>query len=566
MAGPDAVRAAPRSSTDPIYASDAAAAAVASAGGARIGDNAFHGEQRALEGFRAAQGHVAPGAGPEAVVRADTFANARTAMYRSGLPTETSREMRAVLGRLGEEIAAGRLAPNLTNKFQSQLYDLATKTPGTAPFEGALGQMRAAAQTLERVTLKPGTAMVYDPTHGTDVSRAGLPTLEGAHLDADLYYQTADGRLHVDSAKSSVPALAEEAKKSVGKPESQIGRQTAWRQAANDAGERGVGFNARTATSGFDALLDDRNLAQIKNAAGHPSERNIVLGDRAYSPNELDRINAAGAKALHAHVEAARAQHAASRVNTPFKPNYGQFVKENLATPELARERLGITAGKPVPELRPVSAGDLPTARQGGVLGGAAALGVSTVAAAWDGKITGDEARQIGANTALGVGAGAATAAGERVVTPLVDRVAGRAIQSGAERAVGQFTGSVVGAGTASTALRTVATRALGSSVVGAAVATGISAYENREGLARGDAQAIGNVTADATVAAGSIAASMAVGAAVGSVVPVAGTAVGAVVGLAVGVGVAYGAQISGLRDGIANGVSSVVGSIKSWF
>jgi hypothetical protein len=544
----------------------AAAAAVAATGAAGIGAQPLLGEQRALEGFRLAQGVVGPGASPQAVARADTFANARTAMYRADLPLATSSELRTVLGRLGEDIASGRLNPNLTNKFQAQLYDLATGTPGSSAFEGALAQMRAAAQTLDQVTLKPGTAMAYDPTHGTDVSRAGLPTLQGAQIDADLYYQTADGRLHVDSAKASIPALAEEAKRSVGNPQSQIARQTAWREAAADAGERGVGFNARTATSGFDALLDDRNLAQIKTAAGHPSERNIVLGERAYSPNDLSRINEAGTKALQAHVEAARAQHAASGAETPFKPDYRSFLKDNLASPELARERLGIQGGKPLPELRPVVAGDLPTARQGGLIGGVTALGIGTVAAAWDGKVTGEEARQIGAHTALGVGTGAVMAAGERVVTPLVDRVAGRVIQNGAQRLAGQFTASAVGAGTAGTAVRAVATRALGSSVVGAAVVTGLSAYENRAGLARGDAQAIGNVTADATVAAGSIAASMAVGAAVGSVVPVAGTAVGAVVGLAVGVGVAYGAQISGVRDGIANGVSSVVNGIKSWF
>jgi hypothetical protein len=113
---------------------------------------------------------------------------------------------------------------------------------------------------------------------------------------------------------------------------------------------------------------------------------------------------------------------------------------------------------------------------------------------------------------------------------------------------------------------RTLASRVGGATVVGAVVATGISAYENREGLARGDSRAIGNVTADATVAVGSIAAATAAGAAVGSVVPVAGTAVGAVVGLAVGVGIAYGAQISGARDAVAHTVSGWVGGIKGWF
>jgi hypothetical protein len=115
-------------------------------------------------------------------------------------------------------------------------------------------------------------------------------------------------------------------------------------------------------------------------------------------------------------------------------------------------------------------------------------------------------------------------------------------------------------------AARTLATRVAGSTAVGVVVSAGVSAWDNRAGLAHGDSKAIGNVAADTAVGAASVATSVAVGAAVGSVVPVAGTAVGAAVGLVVGVGVADGAQISGARDAVAHAASSAVDTIKSWF
>jgi peptidoglycan hydrolase-like protein with peptidoglycan-binding domain len=106
----------------------------------------------------------------------------------------------------------------------------------------------------------------------------------------------------------------------------------------------------------------------------------------------------------------------------------------------------------------------------------------------------------------------------------------------------------------------------MGGTAAGAVVAGAVSAWDNREGLAHGDSNAIGNVTADATVGATSVLAATAAGAAIGSVVPVAGTAVGAVAGFVVGAGITYGAQISGVRDDIAKGVAAGVDELKHLF
>ena len=75
----------------------------------------------------------------------------------------------------------------------------------------------------------------------------------------------------------------------------------------------------------FGGLMNDKRLQALKDAVGHPSECSIVLGDRRYSPNDLDRTNQA------------------------------------------------------VPAPRPAAGFDMPTARQGGWMGGVTSAGISTV-------------------------------------------------------------------------------------------------------------------------------------------------------------------------------------------
>ena len=201
------------------------------------------------------------------------------------------------------------------------------------------------------------------------------------------------------------------------------------------------------------------------------------------------------------------------------------------------------------------------------MLGAATGGGLTLIQTALDGQLTLQDARTVASHTLLGAGVGALQAQGERALMQVVDRAIGSGVQRTATNAAAQSLGQNTAAASSSGVLaRSMATRVVGSTAVGTAITTGLSVYENREGLARGDSQAIGNVAADTAVGATSIAASVAVGAAVGSVVPVAGTVVGAAAGLVVGVGIAYGAQISGARDAVANTVSGWVDGIKGWF
>jgi hypothetical protein len=273
--------------------------------------------------------------------------------------------------------------------------------------------------------------------------------------------------------------------------------------------------------------------------------------------------------AANAYVDKAR-QASANPATFDEPAAFKEFYNKNMGTPEQAMRAFGKTYGVKQPALEPLST---PSVKQGGAWGAAAGGGVALIQIARDGKLTVDNVKHLGESVAVGAGVGALQAKGEQYVAPLIDKVINSTTKTAAtqvaSKAAGTATAEVASTATSSGAgavARTMASRVAGSTVVGTVITTGISAWQNRDGLAKGDSKAIGNVAADATVAAGSIAAATAAGAAIGSVVPVAGTAVGAVVGFAVGVGVTYGAQISGVRDAIASGVSKGVDWVKSWF
>ena len=532
--------------------------------------------RRAELGWGLAQTDAPANAGLTAQAVARTGVNARTAMERPDLSDAQKAQVRNVVERLGNAVLDGRLDPHINDTFRQHLYTLATGSGGD--FNGALSQLQAAAEVLDRAPLAKGSRLGYDPRDGGNTGRTGLPPTDVNGLDADLYYRTKDGVLHLDSAKLNPGTLAQEVRKDVlGKAAatdglSQLARQQAWEARGDAAEPRTLGYRMPDSGPHFDKLLDGKNIDRLSTlVGGDETSRRFTIGDRAYSIQDFRQIVADGKPRADAHVEGLRRQHVAAG-HTPESFNtgkaYGAYYASHAGSPELASRSFGREYGEPRAGLKPLPRIELPTVKQGGVHGAAGGAVVSAVRLGMDGRISVSDALEITKHTALGGATGAFAAAGERVVTPMVDRAVGATVQRVATTTAARVapqaaaeTSIAFGAGA-----RTLATRVGGASVVGAAIGAGVSVYENRQGLARGESKAVGNVVADTGVAIGSVAAAMATGAAVGSVVPVAGTAVGAVVGLAVGVGVAYGAQISGARDAVANTVSGWVDGVKGWF
>lgn len=562
--------------SDPGNDLSQSAAAAAAAQAAREATQKIHDPMhRASAGWGIAEKPLPANASPAHRAVADAQANAHTAMTRTDLPPEQARQLRQVVAHLGNGLVDGRIDPHVNDTFRQHLYDVATKPADGSDFRGAMAQLNRAAEVLDRTTLASDSRLTYDPRFGqAEVTRSGLPILDVPDIDADLYFKTSDGVVHIESVKATPGTFAGQVDKSLtSTPElpSPLERQSEWeRRAAMPP--RSLGLYALDPGPGFNHLMDRKRLAQLENLVGQDADaRRFVIGDRAYSINDFKQLNADIAVPAKAHVDAQLQKHLDDgHPKKSFKIGaaYNDYYTEKAGSTEALMRTLGRPYGEAQPPLSRVAPADLPSVKQGGLFGAAASGGLTLVRVGSDGNFTLDDAKQVAGHTAFGAGTGALAAAGERAFTPVLDRAIGPSVQRAATSTAGTVARTATAESTAAfgAGARTLVTRVGGATVVGTVIATGLSAYENREGLAKGDSKAIGNVAADTTVAVGSIAAATAAGAAIGSVVPVAGTAVGAVAGLAVGVGVAYGAEISGARDAVAKTVSGWVDGVKGWF
>ena len=198
--------------------------------------------------------------------------------------------------------------------------------------------------------------------------------------------------------------------------------------------------------------------------------------------------------------------------------------------------------------------------RNGAAIGGAVEAVIATYNSLQDGYQHSDLSTIADAG-GKGAIAGSLTAVGEHYAERGIESRVGSAVQKSVGEVAVRSGFDDVAVGTAA---RTIASRTGGAGAVGAVIGAGFSVYENREGLGKGDSEAIGDVAGDTVVAAGSAIAGAAAGAAIGSAVPVLGTVVGAAVGLGVGFGVDYVARKGGIDEVVGNVVSGGVDLAKS--
>lgn len=570
---------------DPAEQGVAAVSAQAAREAARLDSDPAH---------RAAAGWALAGKSESATFQvavqpsADAGANAKAALSRSDLPAPLQQQVGTVVEHLGQALLDGRIDPHVNDAFREHLYSLATDAPDSASFRGALAQMNRAAEVLDRVELAQGTRLAYDANASQpEVTRSGLPILDIENIDADLYFKTRDGTLHIESVKASPLTLENAVEGSLQRmaqdPPTQLDRQAQWQEGSTAQQPRQLGLYALDDGPGFYHLLKGERLDRLSTlVGGDTAARRFVVGQQSYSIDEFRLVASRATAAAPEHVEAQLRQHlqagkpeASFRLATAYREAYTELA----GSAQEAFGRFGAGLGEPLPPLKPLPRLAPPSIGQGSAFGGLAGGAMTLVHLGRDGEITTSDLKQVAQHSVEGAGLGALAAAGERIAAPWVDRAVGPAVQRLATTAAAPVArvaqtalpraaplATVEGAAVFGAGARTLAARVGGATVVGAAIGTALSAYDNRAGLARGDSLAIGNVAADTAVAAGSITAATLAGAAAGSVVPVAGTAVGAVVGLAVGVGIAYGAQISGARDWLASRTAGLIDGVKSLF
>lgn len=573
--------------TSPLDDTADEATGAAAAEAARVAAQPLDPQARAAEGFRIASGAPSANASPQGAAVADAGASAKTAMARTDLPPETQKQVNVAIERLGNAVVDGKIDPHMNNQFKQQLYNLATAHPNDpatmSDFREALAHLTRTAQVADNVPLAKNTMIAFDANAGGTTGKTNLPSLDVPKLDADIYYQTRDGATVIESSKYSTNTLADKVKDQVENKTQQLNRQAEWEQKGTATDPRRAGFFMLGEGNRFDALMDQKNVAQLEQTIANHDARNIIIGERAYSLNELKTLDAKGSALATDHVNALKAEHiAAGNTEKSFKTGraYGDFFKETMATPEAAMKAYGLEVGEPSPQLKPGRAPDIGNVRQGAAAGAAGAGFVSVIQLGMKGgSITWQDAQHAATETGKGALVGAVSAKAEQHVIPAVERRIGNAIQTKAaqvaeQKVAGAMLSRSLGTAAADTtatamAAKTIGSRIVGSTAVGTVVTTAMSAYENREGLAKGDSKAIGNVGADTAVAvvavgASSVLGAAAAGAVAGSVVPGLGTVIGFGVGLTVGVGITVVANASGIRDSIASGIGGAVDWVKS--
>ncbi|MCG8002325.1 MAG: hypothetical protein JAY88_02535 [Candidatus Thiodiazotropha lotti] len=516
---------------------------------------------------------------PITTISNDVTADAAKALLRNDLDPATTQQVKNIVEQLGDGIQSSKVATGINKQFAQNISNLANANPSSAEFKGALAQLTRMAEISSQNSLAAGTKIAFDPGMGQQGIEkfAKLPPLDVPDIDSDIYYKTADGILHMDSAKSTPNTLATEIKDSIGKEDTQLNRQQEWQQKSTSELPRQLGLfvlDEGSSKTGTGNLLHPNNLDKLAQVVNDPDARVIAVDDRVYSVNDLYQISHDRAMAAEPSISSKRDDWVASgKPEIDFaKEQYGPALKQYFEQNKLTSfvdifNQLGKSYGVPKESLNSLSSPELPSVKQGGTIGAITSGIISTISVAKDGNVTVSDAGEIGKNVFLGGALGVLSAQGERLVTPLADRAIGNTVQQSVSKIAANKIGqSSVQAASNGLAARTVASRLVGSSIVGAAVSSGISVYENWEGLKKAESSSIGNVAADTAVGGASVAAAVATGAAVGSVVPLFGTAVGAVTGLVVGVGVAYVAQISGARDTIANGIANGVDYTRNWF
>lgn len=248
-----------------------------------------------------------------------------------------SERLLATLNELGKGLQDGRLAD--TGRLRESVRKLASgydaeleqrvaeriKRSGAKVDDEALAKVRAdvqdelldeayqryielerAAEVLRTKRLADGTKVALGARSAEELSEAGLRALPAEVSEADLYYKTADGVVHVEEVKSTFRALNHKLKKVKKVAEgarddreklqrimkdTQLGRYVKWEQEGATAGEvRAFTVYVPKESAHFDELLDEDFLNALKRLESVSGRRLLQIGDREFSTVELEQM------------------------------------------------------------------------------------------------------------------------------------------------------------------------------------------------------------------------------------------------------------------------------------
>jgi hypothetical protein len=216
------------------------------------------------------------------------------ALKRTDLDTKTLKSIDETLHGLQKSLESGRLVDN--KSMRNLISDLGKESPKKV--SESLAELERANHILKHVELESGTKVIIGAKEGQQIGKAtGLPDIDVAKVEADVYYKTKDGVIHLDEVKDTVNALTSKiddgikaAKK--GADPKQFERYGDWVKQGGAVGQKREAIVVvRNSSSGFDSLLEKRRIDELGKLANGDLEKPILqVGRRVLSTNDLAQI------------------------------------------------------------------------------------------------------------------------------------------------------------------------------------------------------------------------------------------------------------------------------------
>jgi hypothetical protein len=251
-------------------------------------------------------------------------------LKRTDLDAATLKSIDETLSALNEARKNGKLSTD--GSLKQLIGELATANPKKVSEN--LTELEHAAHVLKSANLAAGTKVIIGAKTGQDLPGTGLPKIDVADVEADVYYKTSDGVLHLDETKDTFNALVSKVKETTnaqpGNPK-QFGRYSEWIDNGTAAGQtRQVNIFVRNSGPNFDRLLDTTTLNTLQNTVGKdPAQPFLRVGDRSFSINDL--------RQMQTDAEAKIADY----ISKNGTANLNQWVKDNFGSVEQAFKTLG---------------------------------------------------------------------------------------------------------------------------------------------------------------------------------------------------------------------------------
>ncbi|MEA2173778.1 MAG: hypothetical protein QOD00_1370 [Blastocatellia bacterium] len=203
------------------------------------------------------------------------------ALNRTDLDAETRAQIEETLSVLQEARSKNLLDLNTNEAYKDLIKSVANDTD-KAKVGQSLAELEHAATVIKRGNIAEGTSVVIGARDNQQI-RGGLPTIDIANVEADVYYQTSNGVLHLDEVKNTPNALL-----SALADKAQFDRYRTWIEHASGAQPREVGIYIRETGPGFNELLRTDYLDRLEATVGADHARPFLkIGDRTFSMDDL---------------------------------------------------------------------------------------------------------------------------------------------------------------------------------------------------------------------------------------------------------------------------------------